>query len=168
MPRPGAAPGRADAPPARASAPPPAHDPRAAIGQALRARRFSEAAALAAGWEQYALRTYGPDSMELVYVIEAQAQIAYESGELVRAAERWITAAQGRLTWQSADHPDAVNAVNNAHHVWQRVDDVAAALRIGPQLVALRLAVPDATGGALRAVRRRLEQLSRGKYSNAG
>ncbi|GAB2571686.1 hypothetical protein GCM10027168_00480 [Streptomyces capparidis] len=155
--------------PAPPPAAPPAHDPRAAIGEALRAKRFSEAAALAAGWEQYALRSHGPQSMEMVHVIEAQAQIAFESGQLTRAAERWIIAAQGRLAWHPADHPDAVSAVDNAHHVWQRLTDQEAALRLGPQMLDLRRKVPGTSDRALRAVERRVDALRRGRHlSNAG
>jgi hypothetical protein len=145
-----------------------AHDPRTAIGNALRAHHYTEAASLAANWEQYALRTHGPSSMEMVHVVEAQAQIAFESGELARAADRWILAAQGRLAWHAPDHPEAVSAVDNAHHVWQRLPDAKAALRLGPQMVELRRRVPGASGQALRAVERRLEALSSGTFSQAG
>jgi hypothetical protein len=146
----------------------PVHDPREAIGQALRAHRYTEAASLAASWEQYALRTYGPASMEMVHVTEAQAQIAYECGEFARAADRWIAAAQGRLAWHAPDHPEAVSAVDNAHHVWQRLADIEAALRLAPQLVALRRKVPGASGQALRALQRRLEALESGTFPQAG
>ncbi|GGO86546.1 hypothetical protein [Wenjunlia tyrosinilytica] len=114
------------------------------------------------------LRTSGMASMEMVHVIEAQAQIAYESGQLVRAAERWIAAAQGRLAWHAPDHPEATSAVDNAHHVWQRLRDVEAALRLGPQLVALRRRVPGVSGQALRALQRKLEVLNSGRFSQAG
>jgi hypothetical protein len=156
------------APPPPAPRPAAAHDPREAIGQALRAHRYTEAASLAASWEQYALRTHGPSSMEMVHVTEAQAQIAYECGELARAADRWILAARGRLAWHSPDHPEAVSAVDNAHHVWQRLEDTAVALRLAPQLLELRREVPGASGQALRALERRLETLVPGTFPQAG
>ena len=137
----------------------PKPNPRAEIRDALRAGRHAEAAALAASWEQQVLGALGPKAPEMVHVIEAQAQIAFEAGELERATERWIAAAEASLGSHSPDHPDAVNAVNNAHYVWQKLDDSAVAKRLGPNLVELRRRVPGPNGRDLKAARVRLEML---------
>jgi hypothetical protein len=133
-------------------------DPRPAVRSAIRAGRFSEAAALAADWERHVLRSQGPRAPALADVAETQAQIAVVAGQLERGCSRWIAAAQSRLLWWGPDDDQVLAAVDNAHYLWRRLSGEAA-VALGPALVELRRRVPDEGGRRRAPVERRLGHL---------
>ncbi|MDX3228277.1 hypothetical protein [Streptomyces sp. ME19-01-6] len=140
--------------------PPPAPDPHAAIFEAAHAGRHSEAASMAAAWEQEALRSAGPHSGEAIHWREVRADLARLADEPARACELWMSVADARLgNGEAADHPDVEGAVDRAHHQWQYVQDPARARSLAPFLISLRGRVPGRRPGALEAVRRRAEIL---------
>ncbi|MEU1800191.1 hypothetical protein [Streptomyces sp. NPDC019937] len=161
------APGSAPAPepiparraePVRASASVP--DPHAAIFEAAHAGRHSEAASMAAAWEQEALRSAGPRSSEAIHWLEVRADLARLAGDPARACELWLAVADARLgNGEPAGHPEVEGAVDRAHHQWQFVQEPARAHALAPMLIDLRGRVPGRRPGALEAVRRRVELL---------
>ncbi|MEU5608329.1 hypothetical protein AB0H03_06160 [Streptomyces sparsogenes] len=150
-------------PPAAAEqAPPPGavSDPHAAIFEAAHAGRHSEAASMAAAWEQEALRSAGPRSGEAIHWMEVRADLARLADDPARACELWMAVADARLgNGEAADDPDVEGAVDRAHHQWQYVQDPARAQALAPFLISLRGRVPGRRPGALEAVRRRAEIL---------
>ncbi|MBI0296055.1 hypothetical protein JBE04_16660 [Streptomyces sp. PRKS01-29] len=156
-------------PPGRAPAPPPpgwapVADPLAAthtaIFEAANAGRHSEAASMAAAWEQEALRTAGPRSDEAIHWLEVRADLSRIAGDPARACELWLAVAEARLgNGEPAEHPEVEGAVDRAHHQWQFVQDRARAGALAPLLIELRGRVPGRRPGALEAVRRRAELL---------
>ncbi|CDR08765.1 hypothetical protein [Streptomyces iranensis] len=163
----------ADQPPAppalRAPAPPPpgwapVTDPlastHAAIFEAANAGRHSEAASMAAAWEQEAFRTAGPRSDEAIHWLEVRADLSRIAGDPARACELWLAVADARLgNGEPAEHPEVEGAVDRAHHQWQFVADRVRAGALAPLLIELRGRVPGRRPGALEAVRRRAELL---------
>ncbi|MEU7581447.1 hypothetical protein AB0B50_28020 [Streptomyces sp. NPDC041068] len=148
-------------PPVQESARQPAEpaDPHAAITAAVEAGRHGEAAALAASWEQNALRTHGPGSKEAIHWMEVRADLARFAGDPARSCETWLAVASARLTaGQAPDSPDVEAAVDRAHHLWDRVRDPDAVRALGPALVALRRQVPGRRRDTLTLAQRRLEQ----------
>lgn len=167
-PSPAAAPLAVDIPAPRPRPVPPATpsmaaaegDAHRAISQASQAGRHAEAAAIAAAWEQTALRQHGPTSAEVAHWIEVRAVIALDEGAPDRACELWLRGAVVRLTaGQSEDHPDVVAAVDRAHYAWHRVTDPAQARELGTELLTLRTQVTGKSG-AREDVQRRLAKLS--------
>ncbi|WP_262704752.1 MULTISPECIES: hypothetical protein [Streptomyces] len=157
-------------PPAlRAPAPPPpgwapVADPlastHAAIFEAANAGRHSEAASMAAAWEQEALRTAGPRSDDAIHWLEVRADLSRIAGDPARACELWLAVADARLgNGEPAEHPEVEGAVDRAHHQWQFVADRVRAGALAPLLIELRGRVPGRRPGALEAVRRRAELL---------
>ncbi|MFF0794158.1 hypothetical protein [Streptomyces spiralis] len=150
--------------PAQPATPSPAAaetDPHRAISQASQAGRHAEAAAIAAAWEQAALRQHGPTSPEVAHWIEARAVIALEEGAPDRACELWLRGSVIRLTaGQPETHPDVVAAVDRAHYAWHHVTDPGKARELGTELSTLRTQVPGKSG-AREDVQRRLANLSR-------
>lgn len=147
-------------PPQAAPAPAPVEDPHPAILAAAQAGRHGEAAAVAAAWEQRELRAYGPGSLQAVHWLEVRADLARLAGDPALSCELWMAAADARLTrQQTADDPDVEGAVDRAHHQWEQIPDPERARAAAPRLVALRQRVPGRQRGALRVLRRRLEQL---------
>ena len=135
-------------------------DPHHAISQASQAGRHAEAAAIAAAWEQAALRQHGPNSPEVAHWIEVRAVIALEEGAPDRACELWLRCAVVRLNAdQPETHPDVVAAVDHAHYAWHRVTDPARVRELGTELLTLRTQVTGKSG-ARRDVQRRLAKLS--------
>ncbi|MDX2845426.1 hypothetical protein PV377_42045 [Streptomyces ipomoeae] len=168
-PSPAAVPLAVDVPAPRPAPVPPAvpapaaaeEDPHRAISQASQAGRHAEAAAIAAAWEQTALRQHGPTSSEVAHWIEVRAVIALEEGAPDRACELWLRGAVVRLTaGQPEDHQDVVAAVDRAHYAWHRVTDPARARELGTELLTLRTQVTGKSG-AREDVQRRLANLSR-------
>ncbi|MFD8869861.1 hypothetical protein ACFV1F_36980 [Streptomyces sp. NPDC059590] len=140
--------------------PAPASDPHAAIFEAAYAGRHSEAASMAAAWEQEALRSAGPHSGAALHWLEVRADLARLAGDPARACELWMAVADARLgNGEAADHPDVEGAVDRAHHQWQFVQDPVRAGALAPFLISLRGRVPGRRPGALEAVRRRAEIL---------
>lgn len=135
-------------------------DPHLAIQQAAAGGRHTEAAAMAAAWESYALRVAGPGSAEVRHWQEVRADLARLSGNQVLAAELWMAVARAHLSHAPEDDPRVTAAVDNAHHCWERVTDPVQARRLGPELVALRTRAPGPGARSLRAARRRLEQVN--------
>ncbi|MFE9608095.1 hypothetical protein [Streptomyces sp. NPDC006012] len=135
-------------------------DPHAAISAAVQAGRHAEADALAAEWEQTAVRAYGPGSEDALHWTEVRADLAMFAGDPVRSCRTWLAVASARLTaGQSADAPAVEAAVDRAHHQWGRIDDPARARELGPALAELRLRVPGRRQGALDHVQQQLQQL---------
>jgi hypothetical protein len=135
-------------------------DPLPAIFAAAHAGRHGEAASLAAMWEGWALRTFGPGSVQAIHWLEVRADLARLAGDPARSCELWMAAANARLTRQQApDNPAVEDAVNRAHHQWQELRDQQRARELGPPLVSLRRHVPGRRSGAVEAVQRRLELL---------
>ncbi|OPF84499.1 hypothetical protein VT50_0200160 [Streptomyces antioxidans] len=155
--------------PADAPAPPPPGwapeaDPlastHAAIFEAANAGRHSEAASMAAAWEQEALRTAGPRSDEAIHWLEVRADLCRIAGDPARACELWLAVAGARLgNGEPVGHPEVEGAVDRAHHQWQFVADRGRAGALAPLLIELRGRVPGRRPGALEAVRRRAELL---------
>ncbi|MDT0477834.1 hypothetical protein RM863_37520 [Streptomyces sp. DSM 41014] len=149
--------------PAQLTAPFPAaaEDPHRAISEASQAGRHAEAGAIAAAWEQAALRQHGAISPEVAHWIEVRAVIALEEGAPDRACELWLRGAVVRLTaGQSEIHPEVAAAVDRAHYAWHRVSDLARARELGTELSTLRTQVPGKSG-AREDVQRRMADLSR-------
>jgi hypothetical protein len=135
-------------------------DPHAAIFEAAYAGRHSEAASMAAAWEQEALRSAGPRSSGAIHWLEVRADLARLSGDPARACELWLAVADARLgNGEPAAHPEVEGAVDRAHHQWQFVQEPARAHALAPLLIDLRGRVPGRRPGALEAVRRRVELL---------
>jgi hypothetical protein len=135
-------------------------DPHSAISSASRAGRHTEAAAIAAMWEQTALRQYGATSPEVAHWIEVRAVIALEEGAPDQACGLWLRAAVVRLTAdQPETHPDVVAAVDRAHYAWHHVTDPRRARELGTELLSLRTRVTGKSG-ARKDVQRRLAKLS--------
>jgi len=164
---PGSSAGSGPAPesiPARRSAPvrvpEPVPDPHAAIFEAAHAGRHSEAASMAAAWEQEALRSAGPRSSGAIHWLEVRADLARIAGDPARACELWLSVADARLgNGEATGHPEVEGAVDRAHHQWQFVQEPARAHALAPMLIDLRGRVPGRRPGALEAVRRRVELL---------
>ncbi|MCQ4041590.1 hypothetical protein ACFOSC_12295 [Streptantibioticus rubrisoli] len=145
---------------ALAAPPPGAADPHAAIREAARAGRHTEAAAIAAAWEQAALRAAGPSSAEAVHWVEVRADLAMLAQDTGRACELWLTAASARLMGgQDTEDEAVINAVDRAHHCWSRVTDPARARQLAPELARLRRQVVGHQPGALSALQQRLDAL---------
>ncbi|MFI9824608.1 hypothetical protein ACIHFC_29765 [Streptomyces sp. NPDC052013] len=135
-------------------------DPHRAISKASRAGRHAEAAAIAAAWEQAALRQHGATSPEVAHWIEVRAVIALEEGAPDRACALWLRGAVVRMTaGQPETHPDVVAAVDRAHYAWHHVTDPHKARELGTELSTLRTQVPGKSG-AREDVQRRLAELS--------
>ncbi|MFD7560536.1 hypothetical protein ACFV9E_39340, partial [Streptomyces sp. NPDC059835] len=159
-PAPAPAPASAPTPPAPAA---PAEDPLPAILSIAHAGRHGEAAALAAQWERWAVRTGGAGSVEAVHWLEVRADLAHVSGDAQASCELWMAAADARLALhQAPDSAGVQAAVDRAHHQWQQLRDPGPASELGPRLASLRGRVPGRRPGATEAVRRRLEFLRTG------
>ncbi|MFB7495064.1 hypothetical protein ACFC09_10225 [Streptomyces sp. NPDC056161] len=135
-------------------------DPHAAISAAVQAGRHAEADALAAEWEQTAVRAYGPGAEDALHWTEVRADLAMFAGDAVRSCRTWLAVASARLAaGQSTDAPAVEAAVDRAHHQWGRIEDPARARELGPALAELRLRVPGRRQGALDHVQQQLQQL---------
>ncbi|MFC0601938.1 hypothetical protein [Streptomyces palmae] len=135
-------------------------DPHASILEAARAGRHSEAAAMAATWEQEAMRAAGPSSPAAIHWLEVRADLSRLAGDPDRACELWMAAARMRLGNQEPpEHPDVEAAADRAHHQWQQIQDRDRAVRLAPMLMELRRQVPGKRPGALEAVERRTHLL---------
>ncbi|MFD4633511.1 hypothetical protein ACFVYR_32450 [Streptomyces sp. NPDC058284] len=134
-------------------------DPHAAITAAVEAGRHGEASALAASWEQSALRMHGPGSKEAIHWMEVRADLAKFAGDPARSCETWLAVASARLTaGQAPDSTEVEAAADRAHHLWDRVRDPEAVRALGPALIDLRRRVPGRRSGTLLLAQRRLEQ----------
>jgi hypothetical protein len=137
----------------------PLPDPHRVIWRAAQAGHHTEAAAMAAAWEEHAQRTTGPDSHEARHWLEIRADLTRRAGDYVQATELCIDVARLLLRHHAPDAPEVGTAVDNAHHCWDRVTDPGEFRRLALGLIALRHAVPGPDGRLLRAARHRLEQL---------
>ncbi|MFF8942428.1 hypothetical protein ACF1A5_09155 [Streptomyces sp. NPDC014864] len=140
--------------------PPGADDPHAAIAECVRGGRHGDADALAARWEQAAVRAHGTASEEALHWAEVRADLAMLAGDAARSCRAWLTVATTRLALgQSPDTPEVEAAVDRAHHQWGQLGDPARARELGPEMAELRGRVPGRRQGALDHVRRQLRQL---------
>ncbi|MER5949591.1 hypothetical protein ABT127_26420 [Streptomyces sp. NPDC001904] len=163
-PAPPLVPAPAPAPRTRLTAPPaepaPAEDPHPALLAAARAGRHAEAAALAARWEDEALRVHGAGSAQAVHWLEVRADLARLAQDPGRSCALWSEVAQGRLARGEAPTDEDVEAaVDRAHHQWEQLGDPDRARALAVVLTALRRQVPGRRPGALDAIHRRLEAL---------
>ncbi|MBB5123117.1 hypothetical protein [Streptomyces eurocidicus] len=142
--------------PAPAAAVPARDDLLPGILAAARAGRHNEAAAMAAAWEQQALRTYGPDSPEAGLWTEVRADLARLAGDHGRAAGLWMSAARARLARGGPADGEALAAVKRAHYCWQHSGGQAPGL--ATDLLALWEQVPGGRDAA-EDVRTRLRAL---------
>ncbi|MFI9240477.1 hypothetical protein [Streptomyces sp. NPDC053079] len=144
-------------PPAAAVPPPPREeeDPLPRILAAAQAGRHNEAGAMAAAWEQQALRRHGPHSPEAGLWIEVRADLARLAGDHPRAAELWMSAASTRLARGGPADAEALAALRRAHYCWQHSGERAP--RLAPALLALWEQVPDSVEAAAD-VRARLQE----------
>lgn len=134
-------------------------DPHAAITKAVEAGRHGEAAAMAAAWEQEALRTHGPSSPEVVHWMEVRGHLAIFAKDPGRSCEIWLAVVSTRLTaGQAPDSPDVEAAADLAHHQWEQVRDPGTVRELGPALVTLRRRVPGRQRGTVNLVQQRLVQ----------
>ncbi|MFD8851561.1 hypothetical protein [Streptomyces sp. NPDC059604] len=135
-----------------------AEDPHRSISEASQAGRHSEAAAIAASYEQAALRAHGPQSTDVAHWIEVRAFLALQEGVPERACQLWLQAAVVRLTAdQPTDHPEVAEAVDRAHAAWHLVTDPARVRELGTELLSVRTRVPGKSG-ARADVQRRLAE----------
>ncbi|WP_330458910.1 hypothetical protein OIB37_19650 [Streptomyces sp. NBC_00820] len=138
-------------------------DPHAAISAAVRSGRHAEADVLAARYEQSVVRAYGPASAEALHWAEVRADLAMFAGDAAGSCRAWLRVAGVRLAaGQAVDAPAVEAAADRAHHQWGRIDDVARARELGPELAQLRLRVPGRRQGALENVQRQLRELPTG------
>ncbi|MEU6481678.1 hypothetical protein ABZ858_33335 [Streptomyces sp. NPDC047017] len=139
---------------------PAATDPHAAIAACVESGRHGDADALAARWEQDAVRAHGPAAEDALHWTEVRADLAMLAGDPARSCRAWLTVAATRLALgQHADTPSVEAAVDRAHHQWGRIDDPERARELGPLLAELRDRVPGRREGALDDVHRQLRQL---------
>lgn len=137
----------------------PGADPHAAITKAVEAGRHGEAAAMAAAWEQEALRTYGPSSPEVVHWMEVRGHLAIFAKDPGRSCEIWLAVVSTRLAaGQAPDAPEVEAAADLAHHQWEQIRDPDAVRELGPALVGLRRRVPGRQRGTVNLVQQRLVQ----------
>lgn len=137
-------------------------DPHTAITAAVEAGRHAEAAALAARWEEGALREFGDGSEEVLHWREVRADLAMFAGDAARSCEVWMGVAVARLAaGQPAQDPVVEAAVDRAHHQWGLVEDATRAGELGLGLVELRERVPGRRVGAVEHARQRLAELRR-------
>ncbi|MBB4893603.1 hypothetical protein FHS39_002634 [Streptomyces olivoverticillatus] len=142
--------------PAVADAPPPEdRDPLPRILTAAREGRHNEAAAMAAAWEQQALRRHGPHSSEAGLWVEVRADLARLAGDHPRAAELWMSAASHRILRGGPTDGEALAALKRAHYCWQHSGERARLL--APALLALWEQVPGSLDAAAD-VRARLRE----------
>ncbi|MHB9860520.1 hypothetical protein [Streptomyces sp. YIM S03343] len=139
---------------------PPAGDPHAELTAAVQAGRHADADALAARWEEAAVREHGPASEEALHWSEVRADLAMLAGDAARSCRTWLGIAAVRLAaGQAADAPAVEAAVDRAHHQWGRVQEPGRARELGAMLAELRGRVPGRREGALEDVRRQLDLL---------
>ena len=151
------APGRNDVPAPEVAA---GIDPHSAIAVAVEAGRHSEAAELAARWEQEASREFGDGSEEVLHWREVRADLAMFAGDAAGSCEAWMGVARARLVaGRPARDPLVEAAVDRAHHQWGLVADSGRARELGVTLVELRSRVPGRRAGALEHARQYLAEL---------
>ncbi|PJE97888.1 hypothetical protein CUT44_01050 [Streptomyces carminius] len=134
-------------------------DPRPVIWEAAQAGRHNEAAAMAAAWEQHAMRRHGPNSAEAVHWAEIRADLARIAENYPQATRLWIAAARSRLAHQSSDAPELLAAAQGAHYCWHHVTDPDAARELGPELLDLLGRLPALDPRHVPVARQRLEAL---------
>ncbi|MET8247840.1 hypothetical protein ABZV31_27605 [Streptomyces sp. NPDC005202] len=135
-------------------------DPHAAITACVQSGRHGDADALAARWEQAAVREHGAASEDALHWAEVRADLAMFAGDAVRSCRAWLTVATTRLAMgQPPDAPAVEAAVDRAHHQWGQIRDAAQARELGSALAELRGRVPGRRRGALDHVQRQLRQL---------
>ncbi|MGW1157427.1 hypothetical protein ACWD48_04120 [Streptomyces sp. NPDC002519] len=141
----------------------PGPDPHTALTAAVQDGRHAEAAALAALWEQAALREHGAGSEKVLHWMEVRADLAMLAGDPGRSCETWLAVAAARLSaGQAPEDPAVEAAVDRAHHQWGRMRDTARARELGRDLAELRERVPGRREGALHHVQEHLRRLRAG------
>jgi len=135
-------------------------DPHSAIAAAVQSGRHGEADALAAGYEEGAVRRGGAASREALHWGEVRADLAMLAGDPARSCRIWMAVASARLgAGQEADAVEVEAAVDRAHHQWGQITDPASARELGPALAELRGRVPGRRRGALENVHQQLRKL---------
>ncbi|WNZ14534.1 hypothetical protein [Streptomyces sp. 11x1] len=137
-------------------------DPHDAISAAVGAGRHGEADALAARWEQGALREFGDGSEEVLHWREVRADLAMFAGDPAGSCAAWMGVARARLAaGRAAQDPVVESAVDRAHHQWSLITDTARAHQLGVEFVELRGRVPGRRAGAVEHARQHLAELRR-------
>ncbi|GAA2431765.1 hypothetical protein [Streptomyces macrosporus] len=139
--------------------PVPEADPRPIIWETAQAGRHNEAAAMAAAWEQHAMRRYGPNSAEATHWAEIRADLARIAENYPLATRLWIAAARSRLALQAHDAPEVLAAAQGAHYCWQHVEDADTARELGPELITLLRQLPALDPRHVPVAQRRLNSL---------
>ncbi|GAA2408346.1 hypothetical protein GCM10010420_40800 [Streptomyces glaucosporus] len=140
--------------------PAPEADPRPVIWEAAQAGRHNEAAAMAAAWEQHAMRRYGPNSAEATHWAEIRADLARIAENYPLATRLWIAATRSRIALQAPDAPEVLAAAQGAHYCWQHVTDPDTARELGPDLIALLRQLPALDPRHVPVAQRRLDSLN--------
>ncbi|WP_371558760.1 hypothetical protein OG416_39120 (plasmid) [Streptomyces longwoodensis] len=137
-------------------------DPHEQITALSTAGRHQEAVAMAAAAEQRVVQSLGADTFAAVHWIEVRAYLHSVAQDPYGSCQLWLQAAQTRLDTlqQAPDAHDVENAVDRAHHLWDRIRDAAQARSLAPQLVALRRRVPGRQRAALDAIQKKVERLN--------
>ncbi|MGW1412084.1 hypothetical protein [Streptomyces sp. NPDC002403] len=137
-------------------------DPHDQISALSRAGRHQEAVAMAVAAEQRAVQILGTNTIAAVHWIEVRAYLISVAQDPGASCQLWLQAAQLRLDLlqQAPDAHDVENAVDRAHHQWDRTRDAAQARALASQLVALRRRVPGRQRAALDAVQKKVERLN--------
>ncbi|WP_031510375.1 hypothetical protein [Streptomyces megasporus] len=138
----------------------PEADPRPVIWEAAQAGRHNEAAAMAAAWEQHAMRRHGPNSAEATHWAEIRADLARIAENYPLATRLWIAAARSRLALQTHDAPEVLAAAQGAHYCWHHVTDQGTARELGPELLALLRQLPALDPRHVPVAQRRLNSLN--------
>ncbi|MFD9714412.1 hypothetical protein ACFWBR_41325 [Streptomyces sp. NPDC060006] len=134
-------------------------DPRPYIWQTAQAGKHSEAAEMAAAWEQHTLQQYGPDSPQATQWAEIRADLARIAGRWTFATQLWIAATHTRMAHQAPDATEVLNGAKSAHYCWTEIKDAAEARGCGPELVNLLRQLPTLDRRHLTNAQQRMEYL---------
>lgn len=136
-----------------------AGDPHAQILSAARAGRHSEAADIVAMCESTDIRLHGTASLEAVHWVEVRADLARLAGDPARSCSLWLAAARTRLALhQELGAKEVVDAVDRAHHQWERVANASIMRSLAAELLLLRRLFPG-RAGTLAAIQRSLDKI---------
>ena len=123
-------------------------DYRVAIGvivAAADAGEHTRAVAFAQELEDEAVAEHGPHAAVSLRVRQVHAHVARLAGKQADAAELYRAVALSLLETRGSDDPETTQAAANAEACWRAIEDDDEARRLGPDLLALRRDVPDAT-----------------------
>ncbi len=117
------------------------------------ARAVREAIAL----ERAAVHAHGTDSEPVLKLRQVRAHVTRLAGLQREAALLYRDVALSLLDTRGADDAETRQAAANAEACWRAIEDDADARRLGPDILRLRQALPDAR--RIAAVKRHLARL---------